>query len=197
MNINGNTETLVAAHPGNTSAVKYGVHSPRVIQPRADEIAAHLIESFEFSIAQRIAVEQVARCIAILEALDRDLDERGLVDRRGQPRYLLNHRSRISRQLEQWLSKITPAMERQAAGEDAAVGRADYVRELQRIGLAHDSSASARDRVSALKELLSSEPAARQEQQTLTLIVHRDEEGNETTELLSETPDDDPINTNT
>lgn len=37
---------------------------------------------------------------------DRDLDERGLVNRRGEPRYLLNHRSRISRQLDQWLSKI-------------------------------------------------------------------------------------------
>jgi len=48
-------------------------------------------------------VHEAARCIAILEAIDRDLDQRGLVDREGQPRYLLNHRSRTSRQLEHWL----------------------------------------------------------------------------------------------
>jgi hypothetical protein len=102
MNKNGNPGTLIASHPGNTSAVKYGVHSPRLIEPRAAEIVAHLTEFFEFTIAQRIAVEQAARCIAILEAIDRDLDERGLVGKRGEPRYLLNHRSRTSRELERW-----------------------------------------------------------------------------------------------
>lgn len=70
--------------------MKYGVHSPRFIEPRAAELVAHLTDSFEFSVAQRVAVEQLARRIAILDALDRDLDERGLVDKRGEPRYLLN-----------------------------------------------------------------------------------------------------------
>lgn len=84
MNIKGNPSTLVASHPGNTNAVKYGVHSPRFLQSRATEIVAHLTESFEFSVVQRIAVEQVGRFVAILEAIDRDLDERGLVDKRGE-----------------------------------------------------------------------------------------------------------------
>jgi hypothetical protein len=193
MNMNGNPATLVAAHPGNTNAMKYGVYSPRAIQRRADEISARLTASFKFSVAQRIAVEQMARCVAILEAVDRDLDERGLVDKRGQARSLLNHRSRISRQLDHWLSKITPTLDRQSAGESAtSAGRSDYVRELQWIGLGNDSSASAHDRVSALRELLKAEAATLPENQTVTLLVHRDDEGNETIDVLNETSDDVP-----
>ena len=177
MNNNGNPGTLVAAHPGNTNAAKYGVHSPRLIEPRAAEIVAHLNDSFEFSLAQQVAVEQVGRCIAILEA-DRDLDERGLVDKRGEPRYLLNHRSRISRQLDQWLSKIAPSMERQSApNQSPSASRDDYVTELRRIALGQDTTASARDRVSALKELLAVDSAPG-EVSTVTFHVHQDADGN-------------------
>lgn len=164
MNRNGNPGSLVASHPGNTNAVKRGIHSPRLLEARATEIVAQLTQSFDFSIAQRVAVEQVARCSAILEAIDRDLDERGLIDKRGEPRYLLKHRSRISRQLDLWLSKIAPTIERQTADAKTASnpGRFDYIAELQRIGLGQDTTASARDRVSALKELveIDSAPAA-------------------------------------
>jgi hypothetical protein len=117
------------------NAAKQGVHSPRLIQARAAEIATELTQSFEFSPAERLAVHEAARCIAILEAIDRDLDQRGLVDKEGKPRYLLNHRSRTSRQLEHWLEKVSAAMERKAASEQAP-SRADlpdYVRALQRI----------------------------------------------------------------
>ena len=44
--------------------------------------------------------------------------------------------------------------------EAPAPGRAEYIRELQRIALGHDPTASARDRLTALKELLKLEPAA-------------------------------------
>jgi hypothetical protein len=145
MNKYGNPGTLVAAHPGNTNAVKHGAYSSRLIESRAAEIVAHLTQSFDFTVAQRIAVEQVGSCIAILEAVDRELDERGLVDKRGQARSLLNHRSSISRQLGQWLAKIESPIDRQSAGEQTAVvGRSDYVREYQWIGLGQDTSASAR-----------------------------------------------------
>lgn len=156
MNTNGNPTTLVASHPGNTNAVKHGVHSSRFIQPRAAEIVANLTESFEFSVLQRVAVEQAARCIAILEAIDRDLDERGVADNRGAARSLLNHRSRISRQLDRELAKIGPTIERQTADRQAPSqpGLSEYVAELQRIALGQDTTASARDRVSALKVLV-------------------------------------------
>jgi hypothetical protein len=157
MNINGNPSTLVAPHPGNTNAVKHGVHSSRFIEPRAAEIVTHLTETFEFSVAERIVVEQLARCIAILDALDRDLDERGLVDKRGEPRYLLNYRSRITRDLERWLSKVTPTIERQTAEREAVAhdGPPEYDAELRRIASGHDTTATARDVVSASRELRS------------------------------------------
>jgi hypothetical protein len=156
MNTRGNPRSLVASHPGNLNAVKHGVHSPRLIQVRAAEIATELTQSFEFSPAERLAAHEAARCIAILEAIDRDLDERGLVDRSGQPRYLLNHRSRTSRQLEHWLEKVSAAIERKSATEQAPLrgDLPDYVRALQRIALGQDQTATARDRLAALKELL-------------------------------------------
>jgi hypothetical protein len=92
MNKRGNPETLVSAHPGNMNAVRHGAHSPRLIQARTAEIAAELTQSFAFSPTQRLAVHEATRCMAILEAINRDLDERGLEDKRGRPRYLLNHR---------------------------------------------------------------------------------------------------------
>ena len=156
MNKLGNPKNLVPAHPGNLNAVKQGVHSPRLIQARAAEIAGELTQSFAFSPPERLAAHEAARCIAILEAIDRDLDERGLVDKAGEPRYLLNHRGRVSRQLEQWLAKISAAIERQSAREQTPRRGefADYVQALQQIALGNDPTATARERLAALKELL-------------------------------------------
>jgi hypothetical protein len=156
MNKRGHTKSLVGSHPGNLNAAKQGVHSPRLIQARAAEIASELTQAVEFSPTEQLAVYEAARCIAILEAIDRDLDERGLVDKEGKPRYLLNHRSRTSRQLEQWLDKVTAAIERKAASERAPARAElpDYVRALQRIALGQDATATASDQLAAVKELL-------------------------------------------
>ena len=80
----------------------------------------------------------------------------GLVDGRGKPRYLLDVRMRVSRQLDLWLTKLTPEMARQSAvGTDPpAAERADFVRELQRIALGQDVGARVADRLTAIKELL-------------------------------------------
>ena len=132
------------------------MYSPRLTYPRAAEIFAELTRSHEFSVTQRIAVIEVARCLAILEAVERDLSERGVVDKHGEPRSLLKLRSRLVRELDQWLSKITLTMARQAASEQSVAPprRSDYIRELQWIALGHDTAASTRDRVWALKELV-------------------------------------------
>jgi hypothetical protein len=53
----------------------------------------------------------------------------------------------------------------------SAAGRAEYIRELQRFALGHDPTASARDRLSAIKELLKLEPAA-SEQAPIAAIYH-------------------------
>lgn len=154
--MHGTPGNLVPAHPGNTNAVRHGVHSPRLIQARASEIEADLAESYTFTPTQLLALREAARCLAILDAIDTDLDERGLVDKRGNPRYLLNHRYRFSRQLDQWLTKISETVERQAAAEKAESPptRKAYIRELQRVALGEDSAASVRDRLLALRELL-------------------------------------------
>jgi hypothetical protein len=156
MNKRGHSKSLVASDPGNLHAAKQGVHSPRLIQARAAEIAGELAQAFEFSPAEQLAVYEAARCMAILEAIDRDLDERGLVDQQGKPRYLLNHRARTSRQLEQWLEKVSAAIDKKAAREKppARAEFADYVQALQQIALGDDATATARDRLAAVKELL-------------------------------------------
>ena len=53
----------------------------------------------------------VLALVVVLEAIDRDLDKRGLVDGEGNARSMLDHRARISRQLERWLGDFgaTPA----------------------------------------------------------------------------------------
>jgi len=120
------------------NAVKHGVHSPRLIQARASEIFTDLTQSLEFSPTQRLAVHEVARCMAILEAIDRELDEHGLYDKRGKPQHLLDHRWRVSRQLDRWLAKITEAIEASTADDRPAVERWDLWRALERIALGKD-----------------------------------------------------------
>jgi hypothetical protein len=131
-------------------------YSPRLIQARAAEIVTEPTQAFEFSPTQRLAVHEAARCIAILEAIDRDLGSARARRQGGEVRYLLNHSSRTSRQLEQWLEKVSAAIERKATSEQAP-SRADfpdYVRALQRIALGHDATATARHQLAALEELL-------------------------------------------
>jgi hypothetical protein len=154
VNKRGTPENLIPAHPGNSNATRYGVHSPRMIQQRAAEIEAELVRSFDFSPSERLAVREAARLIAILDAIERDLDDRGLLDKNGKPRYLLDYHLRYSRQLERWLTKFSTAIERQSAPDVSTVDPFAYIQELRRIALGHDSSASGHDRLYALRELI-------------------------------------------
>lgn len=163
MNQRGHPQSLIAAHPGNLNAVKQGVHSPRLIQARATEIAAELTQTFAFSPAEQLAAHEAARCIAILEAIDRDLDQRGLVDRKGEPRYLLNHRTRISRQLEHWLESVSAAIERQASSEQSP-SRGDFPTTCARCSTSPSDRTLPRPRATAsprLRNCLNSGTAAR------------------------------------
>jgi hypothetical protein len=155
VNPRGHPETLVAAQPANLNAVRQGVHSPRLIEARAVEIEAELTGTAEFSPLEHVAIREAARSMAILEAIDRDLDERGVVDKLGKPRYLLDKRVRVSRQLEQWLAKVGSSADPRTSASESPRGEfADYVRALQSIALGQDANASTRDRLGALKELL-------------------------------------------
>jgi hypothetical protein len=149
MNNRGHSKTLVAAHPGNLSAVKSGVYSPRLISEAALEIANELLESFQFTPLERFAVHEFARCAALVNAIDADLDARGVVDRRGRERSVVALRTRTSRQLERWLEKISLAIESQAEQRDERLTRDDRRRVLDEI--IGNSRARPQDRIAAIK----------------------------------------------
>lgn len=148
-----------------------------MIQPRAAEIFAELTDSFQFSPTERLAVREVAYSTAVLEAIDRDLDERGVVDRRGEPRALLSYRSRVSRQLQRWMADIAPTIERQSEGGRVDLGRDDYIRELKRIAVGRDKTASAHDRVAAMKELLKLDAPSNREPAVSIIRIIREDDG--------------------
>jgi hypothetical protein len=104
-NPDGFSQTLVASHPQNTSAVRSGVWSRtgRILQPRAEEIASRLHDAPFVTAADSIGIEEIASTIAVLEAIDRELAD-GLM-RRGRDRTaLLRMRATFSRRLEGWLA---------------------------------------------------------------------------------------------
>lgn len=152
MNRRGNPATLVAAQPGNQNALRYGVHSERALAARAEDIRSLLIAELGLGREHWVVVHEIARLTAIMDAIDRDLEERGLTDRKGKVRYLVDSQVRYSKQLERWYDKLLAGLAstapRRLQGE-----RSDYVAELQRIAF-RDPSVSTRDRLRALQLLL-------------------------------------------
>ena len=154
MNHKGHPETLVPAHPGNRNAVKSGVHSPRVLAERAETYLDALRAALQPPPELEIILHEGARLAALIDLLDRALEDVGLIGRGGQPHYLLNVRLRASRQFERWHDKLLESS-RKVAGPAARLEgeRTDYVAALQQIAL-HDAHVSTRDRLRALKILL-------------------------------------------
>jgi hypothetical protein len=104
VNPNGNTNTLYPVHPGNTNAVKSGAfsRSGRILAPRAAEIADALMEAPHVVELDRIAAEEIGQLVALVEAIDLDIAERGLRSRRS----LLELRLRASGRLEKWRTQF-------------------------------------------------------------------------------------------
>ena len=187
MNTNGNVATLVASHPGNTSAVKHGAYSPRLMLAQSAEIEAKLVEDFTFSPSQRATVHEVARLTAILETIDREIDENGIVDGKGEARSILNYRSRTSRQLERRYDKISSTMDRQSRLDAGPASDEDFARELEWIALGHDPNATPRDRIRAHRALSSLTPPSKPQAVTaISIPLITNEDGTEEAETLSE-----------
>jgi len=104
MNPNGHAATLVHER-GNTRAVKSGVFSTRTLAPRAAEVAAQLMELPHVVAIDEVAAEEIGMIVARIQAIDRDLDQRGHVGRNGA-RSLLDHRARLTRELRAWLQQF-------------------------------------------------------------------------------------------
>ncbi len=154
------------------------------MQKRAVEIAAGLLDAFTFTASQHVAVHEVAGLTAILEAIDRDLAERGVVGKKGEPNSLLAYRARISRQLERWLGQISSTIDRQTTPSPIdPVSEDDLVRELQRIALGLDVSATPGDRISAYRELSKLAPKS-DAPSFVTIRVFHDDDDNRQIEYL-------------
>ena len=84
---------------------RHGLYSPRVLAPRAEEIADGLMGLPHVRPLDALAADEIGSLVARLEAIDRDLDQRGHVGRNGGGS-LLEHRVRLSRELRAWLKEF-------------------------------------------------------------------------------------------
>jgi hypothetical protein len=154
VNKNGTEANLVPAQFGNTNALKHGVHSERVIDALAAKIEDELFGELELSPYERIAVSEVARLLAILQLVDLALDQYGILDRKGQPTYLLALRARYTRELRTWRAELPAAAQAQPDVDGGTpTDRAALIQQLKRIALGHDRTARPGEQLTAIQML--------------------------------------------
>jgi hypothetical protein len=135
-NPNGNANALIPAPRGNVRNWQHGGYSDRFLSARAAEIADELMELPHVLTIDRASAEEIGRLRAIVERIDRALEDNRVESKRGQPRALLEVRRRYSMQLERWYEQfgLTPQ------ARSGWVGRAALAAELRRA-LAGDDAA--------------------------------------------------------
>jgi hypothetical protein len=106
-NPNGNSASLVPQE-GNAHAVKSGLYSRtnRILQPRAEEVAASLMQLPHASPLDAVAAEEIGSVVAALEAIDADLAARGTTRNGIARKSLLEHKARLTRELRTWLREF-------------------------------------------------------------------------------------------
>jgi hypothetical protein len=109
VNKKGHTETLVAAHPGNRNAVRSGVYSPATRAPRVQELEAEIRERPAKEVITEVLQREIANLITLAEAMDESLLA-GCVDRRGEPRTLIDRRLRLNDRLRRTLEQYASAV---------------------------------------------------------------------------------------
>jgi hypothetical protein len=103
MNRQGHSATLVAAHPGNQSALKAGVFSSRALAPRIEELEAAVAAHPVLEVVLDGLRHEIAALAALGEAMDASLAEEGIRGRGGQPRSLVTLRLRLNEKLRRTL----------------------------------------------------------------------------------------------
>jgi hypothetical protein len=106
VNKRGHKSTLSASQPDYQTRFGTGAFSRRTLAPRASEIAEELLEAAHTVPLDRIAAEEIGAVVAMIEAIDEDLLTRGLTDRKGDARSLVELRIRLSGRLERWLKEF-------------------------------------------------------------------------------------------
>ncbi len=99
MNRQGHPETLVAAHHGNTNAVKAGVFSAALLATRTEEAERALAPLDPDELISDLLRSELARLLVLRDAMDQTLEEDGLRGRGGEPRNMINLRLRLNTRL--------------------------------------------------------------------------------------------------
>lgn len=135
-NPDGHPQTLQARHPGNTSRLRHGVWSDNraALEPRAQEIAEGILAEPHVAEIDEVGAVEIGRLEALIEAIDADLAERGLTNKRGEARSLVDIRLRASRRLAEWLDRygLTPLSRASWAAKLAAPSFAELVAQRRR-----------------------------------------------------------------
>jgi hypothetical protein len=105
LNPKGHHKSLIPAQPGNRNAVKRGVFSEQTLASQIEEHRATLRGLPWMQPVDDIAIGEVGKLLARIDAVDGDLAERGHFGRNGA-RTLLEHRARLSRELRAWLKDL-------------------------------------------------------------------------------------------
>jgi hypothetical protein len=111
MNQEGHKATLVPGHPGNANAIRHGVYSSQT-SPRVKEIEDALMLAPHVVPLDRVAAREIASLLVMAEAIDADIERRGLLNKKtGEVRTLVDLRIRLSGRIERWLREfgLTPA----------------------------------------------------------------------------------------
>jgi hypothetical protein len=144
VNANGHPETLVPATRDNTLGVQHGVYSRsgRVLAPRAEEIAAALMELPHAQPLDVLAAEEIGSLLASLEAIDAALADGRVETKKGEVRHLLTMKARLSRQYREWLMSFgaTPAARADWAAKLARPSFAEQVAQRRREIEEHDAA---------------------------------------------------------
>jgi hypothetical protein len=93
-NPRGTPGNLIASHPQNMNPLKHGVRSKhrRALEPRAQEIAEAILEAPHTVDLDEIGAVEIGRLEALIETIDQEIVKRGIVNRGGQVRTLVETR---------------------------------------------------------------------------------------------------------
>jgi hypothetical protein len=104
----GHPATLVAqgAKRGNRNALRHGVYARGALDQRAAEIAEAVLAAEHTVALDELGAIEIGRLEALIQAMDLELARRGLTNRGGDARSLIDLRLRASRRLSEWLDKF-------------------------------------------------------------------------------------------
>lgn len=131
MNRAGHSQTLVAAHPGNSHRLVHGLYAKREIAPEVRELADELMSLPHVAETDYAAALEIAKLVLLVDRIDVALSD-GRLERGMSLRALVDERRRLSMQLERWYSAfgLTPES-RLAFARAVGGGLADELRRIR------------------------------------------------------------------